>query len=155
MLLSLPRAPRNGLRPAPQDRAPEKLLEADNRPIPSRKPSPGRRTTAGHCGKPLATLRSAASRYCDRYCAKAAQRLASHNVDHAADASKAERAIDSRSVPGCRSLVAWIGVTILTIGRRLFWHNVQHARQNIRQLHAADQARTDFALIESNLQFIM
>jgi hypothetical protein len=87
------------------------------RPIPSRKPSPGRRTTAATAGSP--------SRPCDRpplatvtgIAPRRLERLAGHNVDHAADALKAERAID-RSFPGCRSLVAWIGVTILTIGQR-------------------------------------
>jgi len=83
MLLSLPRAPRNGLRPAPKDLRPEKLLEADNSPDPVKKAEPRKADNCGHCGKPLATLRSAASRYCDRYCQGGSKRLAGHNVDHA------------------------------------------------------------------------
>src|SRR5580658_9524742 len=52
---------------APQDPRPEKLLEADNSPDPVKKAEPRKVDNCGHCGKPLATLRSAASRYCDRY----------------------------------------------------------------------------------------
>jgi hypothetical protein len=35
-----------------------------------------------------------------------------------------------------------------------FWHNVRMADENILTLRQADQARTDFALIESNLEFL-
>jgi hypothetical protein len=59
---------------SPQDPRPEKLLEADNSPDPVKKAEPRKADNCGHCGKPLATLRSAASRYCDRYCAKAARK---------------------------------------------------------------------------------
>jgi hypothetical protein len=59
---------------SPQDRRPENLLEADNSPDPVKKAEPRKADNCGHCGKPLATLRSAASRYCDRYCAKAARK---------------------------------------------------------------------------------
>jgi hypothetical protein len=48
--------------------------EADNSPDPVEKAEPRKADNCGHCGKPLATLRSAASRYCDRYCAKAARK---------------------------------------------------------------------------------
>ena len=56
---------------SPQDPRPERLLEADNSPVPVKKAEPRKADNCAHCGKPLATLRSAASRYCDRYCAKA------------------------------------------------------------------------------------
>jgi hypothetical protein len=59
---------------SPQDLRPEKLLEADNSPDPVKKAEPRKADNCGHCGKPLATLRSAASRYCDRYCSKAARK---------------------------------------------------------------------------------
>jgi hypothetical protein len=59
---------------SPQDLRPEKLLEADSSPDPVKKAEPRKAENCGHCGKPLSTLRSAASRYCDRYCAKAARK---------------------------------------------------------------------------------
>jgi hypothetical protein len=67
---------------SPQDPQPEKLLETDNSPVPAepmsvpavKKAGPRKADNCGHCGKPLATLRSAGSRYCDRYCAKAARK---------------------------------------------------------------------------------
>ena len=37
----------------------------------------------------------------------------------------------------------------------LLWHNVHMSDERILTLRQADQARTDFALIESNLEFIM
>jgi hypothetical protein len=36
----------------------------------------------------------------------------------------------------------------------LLWHNVHMSDERILKLQQADQARTDFALIESNLEFI-
>ena len=67
---------------SPQDPQPEKLLETDDSPVPAepmsvpavKKAGPRKADNCGHCGKPLATLRSAGSRYCDRYCAKAARK---------------------------------------------------------------------------------
>ena len=59
---------------SPQDLRPEKSLEADK--AEPRKAEPIKQACCSHCGKPLATLRSAASRYCDRYCAKAARKAA-------------------------------------------------------------------------------
>jgi hypothetical protein len=59
---------------SPQSLQPEKILEADNSADPVKKAEPRKADNCGHCGKPLATLRSAASRYCDRYCAKAARK---------------------------------------------------------------------------------
>jgi hypothetical protein len=58
------------LRDFPARSAAGRLLEADNSPDPVKKAEPRKADNCGHCGKPLATLRSAASRYCDRYCAK-------------------------------------------------------------------------------------
>jgi hypothetical protein len=63
-----------GLEISPQDRTLKTLLEADNSPVPVKKAEPRKADNCGHCGKPLATLRSAASRYCNRYCAKAARK---------------------------------------------------------------------------------
>jgi hypothetical protein len=57
---------------SPQDQSRHFVLEADNSPV--KKAEPRKADNCGHCGKPLATLRSAASRYCDRYCAKAARK---------------------------------------------------------------------------------
>jgi hypothetical protein len=59
---------------SPQDPRPERLLEADNSPDPKPAPEPKKAENCGFCEKPLPTLRSAASRYCDRYCAKAARK---------------------------------------------------------------------------------
>ena len=59
---------------SPQDQSRHFVLEADNSPVPKPAPEPRKVDNCGHCGKPLATLRSAASRYCDRYCAKAARK---------------------------------------------------------------------------------
>jgi hypothetical protein len=63
-----------GIEISPQDPQPERLLEADNSPDPVKKAEPRKAENCGHCGKPLATLRSAASRYCDRYCARDARK---------------------------------------------------------------------------------
>jgi hypothetical protein len=57
---------------SPQDQSRHFVLEADNSPVPKPAPAPRKADNCGHCGKPLATLRSAASRYCDRYCSKSA-----------------------------------------------------------------------------------
>jgi hypothetical protein len=57
-LLSLPRAPRNALRPPRKIGRRKNYSKRTTRPISSRKPSPGRRTTAGTAGSP--------SRPCDR-----------------------------------------------------------------------------------------
>jgi hypothetical protein len=59
---------------SPQDQSRHFVLEADNSPVPKPAPAPRKADNCGHCGKPLATLRSAASRYCDRYCSKAARK---------------------------------------------------------------------------------
>ena len=37
----------------------------------------------------------------------------------------------------------------------IFWHNVRMPDEHILALRQADQARTDFATLESDLQFIM
>jgi hypothetical protein len=66
---------------SPQDLRPERLLEADNSPDPVKKAEPRKADNCGHCGKPLATLRWAASRYCDRYCARDARKArATENI---------------------------------------------------------------------------
>jgi hypothetical protein len=55
----------------------ETILPAEPMPVPTvEKAEPVKPTHCANpaCGKPLATLRSAASRYCDRYCAKAARK---------------------------------------------------------------------------------
>jgi hypothetical protein len=80
MLLSLPRAPRNGLRPPRKICGRKNYSKRTTRPIPSRKPSPGRRTTAATAGSP--------SRPCDRprlatvtaIALRRLERLAGHNL---------------------------------------------------------------------------
>jgi hypothetical protein len=67
-------APSQRLEISPQDQSRHFVLEADNSPDPVKKAEPRKADNCGHCGKPLATLRSAASRFCDRYCAKAARK---------------------------------------------------------------------------------
>jgi hypothetical protein len=87
MLLSLPSAPRNGLRPPRKICGRKNYSKRTTRPIPSRKPSPGRRTTAATAGSP--------SRPCDRprlatvtaTAPRRRGRLAAHNVDHASGPS--------------------------------------------------------------------
>jgi hypothetical protein len=37
----------------------------------------------------------------------------------------------------------------------IFWHNVHMSDEHMLALRQADQARTDFAALESDLQFIM
>ena len=37
----------------------------------------------------------------------------------------------------------------------VFWHNVRMSEEHILALRQADQARTDFAALESDLEFIM
>jgi hypothetical protein len=49
-------------------------------------------------------------------------------------------------------------VSIIHLGSKdqatALWHNVHMPNDNILTLRQTDQARTDFALIESNLEFI-
>jgi hypothetical protein len=58
--------PQADVDPAP----PERVLPAEPRP----KADPVKPTHCAHCRKPLPALRSAASRFCDRYCARDARR---------------------------------------------------------------------------------
>jgi hypothetical protein len=82
-------APRATPGPLPADARPEpsprlEILdpteEADNSPDRVKKAEPRKADNCGHCGKRLATLRSAASRFCDRYCAKAARKARERGV---------------------------------------------------------------------------
>jgi len=65
---------------SPQDQSRHFVLEADNSPAPAdplpvpNPAEPKKAENCGHCGKPLPFIRSAASRFCDRYCAKAARK---------------------------------------------------------------------------------
>ena len=43
---------------------------------------------------------------------------------------------------------------MVSIWKACLWHNGYMRDENIVQLRAADEARTDFALIESNLEFL-
>jgi hypothetical protein len=43
---------------------------------------------------------------------------------------------------------------VVTAAAAQSWAHVRHARQEHLELHQTDQARTDFAAIESDLQFI-
>jgi hypothetical protein len=52
-------------------------------------------------------------------------------------------------------LIAALAQTPINHQAILLWHNVHMSDQCILTLRQADQARTDFALLESNLQFIM
>ena len=56
--------------------APQRLEISPAEPVeaPKPKPEPVKPTHCDHCGKPLPALRSAASRFCNRYCAKAARK---------------------------------------------------------------------------------
>ena len=47
------------------------------------------------------------------------------------------------------------GQTAINHQAILLWHNVHMSDERILTLRQADQARTDFALLESNLEFIM